>query len=99
CQRLFDRLEAESLAAEISLIEDISRVGGGAMPLTELSDWAVEINPLTDRTADLAKQLRTFSPAVVTRVQNDRLLVNMRAVFEDEETLLAQILIAVLKAS
>lgn len=97
CQRLFERLEAGSLAAEIKLIEDVSRVGGGAMPLTELSDWAVEINPSAGRTADLAKQLRTFSPAVVTRVQNDRLLVNLRAVFEDEEALLAQILIAVLK--
>ncbi len=97
CQSLFERLEAECLAAEIKLIEDVSRVGGGAMPLTELSDWAVEINPLAHRTADLAKQLRTFSPAVVTRVQNDRLLVNLRAVFEEEEALLAQFLISVLK--
>lgn len=97
CQRLFERLEAEQFAAEIRLIEDVSQVGGGAMPLTELSDWAVEINPLEGRTADLAKQLRTFSPAVVVRVQNDRLLVNLRAVFEEEEALLAQILIAVLK--
>jgi len=97
CQHLFERLEAEPLAAEIKLVEDISRVGGGAMPLTELSDWAVEINPLAGRTADLAKQLRTFSPAVVTRIQNDRLLVNLRAVFAEEEALLAQILIAVFK--
>ncbi|MEA3545245.1 MAG: L-seryl-tRNA(Sec) selenium transferase, partial [Thermodesulfobacteriota bacterium] len=97
CQRLLERLETESLAVEIKLIEDVSRVGGGAMPLTELSDWAVEINPLAGRTADLAKQLRTYSPAVVARVQNDRLLVNLRAVFEEEEALLAQILIAVLK--
>jgi len=97
CQSLFERLEAGSLSAEIRLVEDVSRVGGGAMPLTELSDWAVEINPSAGRTADLAKRLRTFSPAVVTRVQNDRLLVNLRAVFEDEEALLAQILISVLK--
>lgn len=97
CQRLLAQLEAESLAAELTLIEDISRVGGGAMPLTELSDWAIEINPLVDQAATLAKRLRSFSPAVVTRVQNDRLLVNLRAVFEEEEALLAQILIAVLK--
>lgn len=97
CQSLYQRLEAESLAAEIKLVEDVSRVGGGAMPLTELADWAVEINPLEKGTAELAKFLRTFSPAVVTRVQNDRLLVNLRAVFEEEEALLTQILIAVLK--
>ncbi len=97
CQSLLERLMTEPLAAEIRLIEDVSRVGGGAMPLTELPDWAIEINPLKHRTADLAKRLRTFSPAVVTRVHNDRLLVNMRAVFEDEEGLLAQFLISVLR--
>jgi len=97
CQRLFERLQAESLAVEIALVEDVSRVGGGAMPLTELSDWAIEITPRSGRTVDLAKQLRTFSPAVVTRVHNDRLLVNLRAVFTEEEALLAQILIAVFR--
>ena len=96
CQQLFERLQAQPLKAEVRLIEDVSRVGGGAMPLTELSDWAVEIDPTEVRTADLAKQLRTFTPAVVTRVQNEKLLVNLRAVFAEEEALLAQILISVL---
>ena len=67
------------------------------MPLTELSDWAVEIDPAGGKVAELAKQLRTFTPAVVTRIQNERLLVNLRAVFADEEPLLAQILITVLR--
>ncbi len=98
CQRLLEQLQAASLAADINLIEDVSRVGGGAMPLTELADWALEIIPHSGRTAALAKQLRSYSPAVVARIQNDRLLVNLRAVFADEESLLAQILIAVLKA-
>ena len=97
CQQLFERLQAEPLNAEIRLIEDVSRVGGGAMPLTELSDCAVEIDPTDGKVAELAKQLRTFTPAVVTRIQNERLLVNLRAVFEDEEALLAQILIEVFK--
>jgi L-seryl-tRNA(Ser) seleniumtransferase len=97
CQQLFERLSAESLTADIRLVEDVSRVGGGAMPLTELSDWAVEIDPAGGKVAELAKQLRAFTPAVVTRVQNEKLLVNLRAVFEDEEALLAQILISVLK--
>lgn len=97
CQRLFEQLLSANLAAEVKLIEDVSRVGGGAMPLTELSDFALEINPYSGRAAELAKQLRTFSPAVVVRVQNDCLLVNLRAVFAEEEALLAQILISVLK--
>ncbi len=98
CERLLHRLEQEILPIEVRLLEDVSRVGGGAMPLTELSDWAVEINPLMIKIPALAKRLRTYSPAVVTRVQNDRLLVNLRAVFEHEEALLTQILISALQA-
>ena len=97
CEHLFRRLKAAALPVEIALVKDSSRVGGGAMPLTELPDWAVEINPLNERVPDLAKRLRGFTPAVVTRVQNDRLLVNLRAVFDCEESLLAEILIAALR--
>lgn len=98
CEHLLQRLEQEKLPIEVRLIEDVSRVGGGAMPLTELPDWAVEINPLKIKIPALAKRLRTYSPAVVTRVQNDRLLVNLRAVFGHEEALLTQILISALQA-
>lgn len=97
CERLVQRLENEDLPIEMRLLEDVSRVGGGAMPLTELQDWAVEINPLKVKIAILAKRLRNYSPAVVTRVQNDRLLVNLRAVFDHEEALLTQILISALQ--
>ncbi len=93
CEKLFQRLQAAELPVEIRFVDDTSRVGGGAMPLTELADWAVEINPLRMRTQDLAKALRNYIPAVVTRLQNDRLLVNLRAVFPQDEDLLAQILI------
>ncbi|PLY01743.1 MAG: L-seryl-tRNA(Sec) selenium transferase [Desulfuromonas sp.] len=99
CEKLFQRLSDEELPIEVRLIEDVSRVGGGAMPLTELPDWAVEINPLNERIQDLARRLRGYEPAVVVRSSNDRLLVNLRAVFDQEEDLLAQILIAAIRAA
>lgn len=99
CQRLLERLQREEMAVELRLIEDTTRVGGGAMPLTELPDWAVEIAPLQASLPEVAKRLRAFTPAVVTRIQNERLLVNLRAVFPEEEDLLAQILIAGLRGN
>jgi L-seryl-tRNA(Ser) seleniumtransferase len=45
----------------------------------------------------LARRLRGFIPAVVPRVQNDSLLVNLRAVAEDQEALLAQLLLAAIR--
>ncbi|MCK4502325.1 MAG: L-seryl-tRNA(Sec) selenium transferase, partial [Desulfuromonadales bacterium] len=38
CQKLFEQLDSAALAADIELVADASRVGGGAMPLTELAD-------------------------------------------------------------
>jgi len=94
CKNLYERLLKDNLPADISFGPDVSRVGGGAMPLTELPDWAVAVRPLKQSVSALAERLRGFTPAVVARVQNDQLLVNLRAVFETEEEPLAQILIA-----
>lgn len=94
CQRLLERLQAEDLPVVLSLVADFSRVGGGSMPLVELPDWAVEIKSETLSVDTLARRLRSYQPAVVVRVQNDSLLVNLRAVNEAEDRLLAQLLLA-----
>jgi L-seryl-tRNA(Ser) seleniumtransferase len=98
CTKLSETLAAAGLPAEIALVEDISRVGGGAMPLTELADWAVEIAPQRENVVTLAKRLRDLRPAVVARIQNERLRINLRAVFTAEEESLTQALIFALKA-
>ncbi len=92
CQQLLEQLQALNLPVELRLVEDISRVGGGAMPLAELPDWALEIAPQSGSVAELARRLRAASPAVVGRVQNDCLLINLRAVAETEIAELVRIL-------
>jgi L-seryl-tRNA(Ser) seleniumtransferase len=96
CQRLLQRLAGEALPIRIRLIEDLARVGGGAMPLVELPDWAVEIELIDGSLDRLMHRMRSFKPALIGRVQNDRLLLNLRAVAQEDEELLAQILIAAL---
>ncbi|NOY12426.1 MAG: L-seryl-tRNA(Sec) selenium transferase [Deltaproteobacteria bacterium] len=97
CQRLLERLQAEKLPVSLTLVEDFSRVGGGSMPLAELPDWGVTISLSRGSVDSLARRLRSFVPAVVPRVQNDSLLINLRAVAEAEEALLAQLLIAAIR--
>ncbi len=97
CQQLVERLQAEELPLSVTLVEDFCRVGGGSMPLVELPDWAVAINSATLSADTLARRLRSFSPAVVARVQNDSLLVNLRAVADEEDDLLTQLLLAAIR--
>ncbi len=96
CGVLYQRLLEEGIAAEIELVEDLSRVGGGAMPLTELADWAVAIRPHHVSVADLAARLRNYTPALIARIHDDALWVNLRAVFALEDCLLVQLLLAAL---
>jgi len=96
CEALLQRLQEEPVAAEVSLVEDVARIGGGAMPLTELGDWAIAIRPHHISVAELAARLRDYTPALIARIRDDALLVNLRAVFAAEDNLLAQIIVAAL---
>jgi L-seryl-tRNA(Ser) seleniumtransferase len=50
------------------------------MPLTELPDHALAIRPAHLSLEQLAYRLRTGTPAVMGRLQDERFLVNLRAV-------------------
>ncbi len=97
CQRLLERLQAEELPIKLSLVEDFAQVGGGSMPQVQLPGWALEIAAAERSVDNLARHLRGFIPAVVPRVQKDSLLINLHAVAEEEEALLAQLLIAAIR--
>ncbi len=97
CQLLLDRLAAEALPIKLTLVEDFAQVGGGSMPQVQLPGWALEINPSNLTVDTLARRLRRFIPALVPRVQNDSLLINLRAVSDDEQALLTQLLIAAIR--
>lgn len=96
CQVVIEQLRQARVSANLELVEDTARVGGGAMPLAELPDWAVEINAPRESADQLARQLRLGTPAVVGRVQNDRLRLNLRAVSKPDQQLLVERLIDLL---
>ena len=97
CRELRDQLMEAGVGAGMQLVEDVARVGGGAMPLAELADWALEIEPLGKSAEALARELRAGRPAVVGRIQNDRLLVNLRAVTSEEQRILLRVLTELLQ--
>ncbi len=83
--------------AAIEVEATISRVGGGAMPTADLPSMAVTIRPRQMDSEKLAKLLRAGEPAVMGRVQDDRLLLDMRTVSPGEGELLVKAVAAALK--
>ncbi|MDX2151879.1 MAG: L-seryl-tRNA(Sec) selenium transferase [Bryobacteraceae bacterium] len=73
------------------LIEGQSLIGGGSTPDQSLPTWLIAIE---GNAARLDRKLRAASPPVVARIEQDRLLIDLRTVAPDEEGTLAASLLA-----
>jgi L-seryl-tRNA(Ser) seleniumtransferase len=70
-----------------------SKVGGGALPAQSLESRAVVLEPLDRSVNDLEEDLRVCSIPVIGRIEEDRYLLDMRTVGDDEIPALANILL------
>jgi L-seryl-tRNA(Ser) seleniumtransferase len=81
-------LRAEVIAGE-------SLVGGGSAPTATLPTFLLAITAQSLSADELAGQLRKSSPPIVARVEEGRVLLDLRTVFENEEDELARALLEI----
>lgn len=79
-EALAERLAAFEGIAEARAMEDETFLGGGSIPTQRLATWCAAIRPASGGLDSLAERLRKGVPAVVGRVQNDWLLLDLRSV-------------------
>jgi L-seryl-tRNA(Ser) seleniumtransferase len=87
-------VERQGLAAA-RVVEGSSLVGGGSTPLQHLPAWLVAFE---GDTVALERHLRQGTPPVIARIEDERLVVDLRTVAPDEEDELARALHAALGA-
>jgi L-seryl-tRNA(Ser) seleniumtransferase len=93
---------SESLAAQVrstklmaDVIDGESVIGGGAVPRAVLPTRLVALN-CADLTADeLAARLRKCDPPIIARVEEGRVLLDLRTVFAEQDRLIAASLIGI----
>lgn len=89
-KRLLKRLSGvTNKKMAFTLKEDISQVGGGALPLQELPTLVVAIKPLEVSVNSLEENLRKGEPPIVCRISKEELILDMRTVFDEEIPMLA----------
>jgi len=85
--KLVGHIRQNSPAANISLetLEGESAVGGGAAPTSRLQTMAISIthNKLTAN--EIEARLRQWTPPVIARIEDDKVLLDLRTVNESEE--------------
>ncbi len=75
---------------ETGMMETVSRVGGGALPLQNLRSTAVVLEYPVNRpdhlslTAAMEKQLRLGTPPLITRIEDDRILLDVRTIKDEQ---------------
>jgi L-seryl-tRNA(Ser) seleniumtransferase len=89
-------LLADRIGPDAEIVTATGRVGGGALPLAELSGPAVALSADHDPDA-LAAALREEDPPVIARVHDGRLLLDPRTLSDVEAELVAAAVLAVLR--
>lgn len=65
--------------------EDVAYVGGGSLPDQRMKTWVVEVQVYPFGDEEFAQRLRTGSPAVIGRLRDGKLLLDVRTVFPTQE--------------
>jgi len=95
------RPRAEALAQRINqrigwradLLNGMSAIGGGSAPGVELPTTLVALDHHGATAHALEERLRTLTPPVVARIEQDRLVVDLRTVEPADDELLAALLV------
>jgi L-seryl-tRNA(Ser) seleniumtransferase len=90
------RTRAEAFARRLSgigteILEGSSLIGGGATPEQPLPSWLVAVK--CPDVVETERRCRFGDPPVVARIENDRLLFDLRTVFPSEEEELARVIL------
>jgi L-seryl-tRNA(Ser) seleniumtransferase len=89
-RRLLRRLSGMvDKGTQLTLREDVSQVGGGALPLQELPTMVLAVKPLDFSVNELEENLRKGEPPIISRISKDELILDMRTVLDEDIPLLA----------
>ena len=84
-ERLAAQMAACPAIAKAEAVADTTYLGGGSVPTQQLATWCAALSPREMSVDKLAARLRTGKPAVVGRVRDERLYLDLRTVFPRQD--------------
>ncbi len=77
---------------QISLIDGVSRVGGGAFPERDLATTLISIKPSKMSATKLKENLLRTNPPLIGRLEDDSFCLDPRTIFDDDIALIIDVL-------
>lgn len=91
-ERLADAIKKVNPALSLELVPVEDQIGGGSAPMVRLPGWAVSVKDGMKSADRTERKLRKAEVPVVARINEDRLLLCVRTIAEDELETVAEAL-------
>lgn len=92
-EKLYERFSGSS-GWSVEMVENTSVVGGGSAPGVQPASYAIALSSDLRSAEALGEALRKFRTPVVSRIHEDKLLLDLRTVFESQEDDLFEALVS-----
>ncbi|MGI8774694.1 MAG: L-seryl-tRNA(Sec) selenium transferase [Actinomycetota bacterium] len=77
--------QLQDLPAKVEAVALAAMTGGGSMPGVELGSWGLAITPEHATVDEIERTLRAGNPPVIARVEDERVLLDVRTVAEEQD--------------
>jgi L-seryl-tRNA(Ser) seleniumtransferase len=91
-ESMASQLGNAQIQAEISTTPGFSQTGSGSLPDQNLATTLLVIAPKTISAQALVDKLRTCRPPIITRIQNEQILIDPRTLLKGEDVVVLQAL-------
>lgn len=83
-KKLLNMINKLNLEADICIEAGLSQVGGGSMPLETIKTKVISITPNNMNVSTLEKKLRLGEANIIARVYDNKYILDVRTIFDDE---------------
>ena len=87
---LYDKIIEQNIDANIFIEDGLSQVGGGSMPLETIKTKVVSITPKNMSVSSLEKKLRLSDSHIIARIYDNKYILDVRTIFEEEFEIIAK---------
>jgi L-seryl-tRNA(Ser) seleniumtransferase len=77
CRRLSGKIKGK---CHVSVIDTISRAGGGSLPEVTIASWAVALEPVSLSVSGFERAMRKLTTPIIGRVEENRFLLDVRTI-------------------
>jgi L-seryl-tRNA(Ser) seleniumtransferase len=94
---LYKMIKEKNPSANIRMEKCKSKIGGGSLPDELLDSYAVALYPGKINASKIDREFRSLEIPIVARINEDRVILDMRTVFDDDYEIIAEAVNSILK--